>query len=80
MKDKTPLEELQRAVTSINYSHPDAAASELGGVLERIGADSPDAPAIKWAIDELDEIAAQMACIERRLSEIDWSCGRLEEV
>jgi hypothetical protein len=80
MKDKTVLEELQRAVTSINYSHPDGAACELGGVLDRIGADSPDALAIKRAIDELDEIAAAMARIERRLSEIDWSCGRLEEV
>jgi hypothetical protein len=72
MKDKTALEELQRSVTSINYSHPAGAARELGGVLERIGADSPDAPAIKRAIDELDEIAAQMARIERRLSEIDF--------
>jgi hypothetical protein len=49
-------------------------------VLERIGADSPDAPAIKRAIDELDEIAPQMARIERQLSEIDWSCDRLEEI
>lgn len=67
-------------MTSINYSHPDGAACELGGVLERIGADSPDAPAIKRAIDELDEIAAQMARIERRLSEVNWIFGQLEKV
>jgi hypothetical protein len=80
MKDKSALEELQRAVNLINCGHPDEAAGELGGVLERIGEDSPDAPAIKQAIDELDEIAAEMARIERRLSEVNWTFGQLEKV
>jgi hypothetical protein len=52
--------------------------SELGAVLERIGADSPDAAVIKQAIDWLDEIAVEITKVADLLVEANFSFGKIE--
>ena len=82
---------MQTAVSDINCSHPDTVVTELRAVLEHLGDNCPDAEAfqraiddakvIRRAIDRLEEIASEMAKIERGLSNNrEYAFGKLEEV
>ena len=72
-------EQAQAALTSLNFRHPDGAATELEGLLERIGADSPDSAPIKRAIERLEKIAEEITEVEDLLVEANFSFGKLEK-
>jgi hypothetical protein len=80
MTDKTIHELAQLAVTTLNCSHPDTGITELQAVLERLDPNSADASAIQRAINQLEEIAGEIAQIERALSETDFTFGKLDEM
>jgi hypothetical protein len=76
-KTQTVLEQMQHAMDLIICS----PISAFQQVLERIGPDSPDAPAIQSAIDQLEEIAGEITHIERKLAnDTAWTFGKLNEV
>ena len=78
---ETVLEQMQHAMDLFNCSHPDSPINAFQHVLERIGPDSPDAPAIQRAIDRLEEHAGEIANIERELAnDTIWTFGKLNEV
>ena len=47
-------------------------------MLERVGADSPDAAVIRRAIDRLEEIAVEITQVENLLTEANFSFGKIE--
>ena len=75
---KSIYEQAQTALGMLNCSHPDGAVSELRRLLERVGADSPDAGPIKRAIDRLDELGAEIAKVEYSLADVPFTFGKLE--
>jgi hypothetical protein len=76
--EKTIFEQAQAALDMLNCSHPDGSSGGLSAVLARLDPDSQDAIRIKQAIDQLDELAADIARIEYELADTPFSFGKLE--
>lgn len=71
-------EHAQRALDTLNCSHPDGSIGELAGVLARLDPNSADAKAIKQAMNRLTELAEEVAKVEYALADVDFSFGKIE--
>lgn len=74
----TIREHAQRALRSLNCSHPGGGITELQGVLARLPEHSDDADVIRGAINRLNELAYEIADVESMLAEANFSFGKLE--
>ena len=76
--EMTVHDHAQYALGMLNCSHPDGSVEALNKVLSRLPEHSEDAIVIRGAIKRLEELAYEIADVEYRLANANFSFGKLE--